>query len=115
MPLKAVALNATAVPGRAPYAIFGATFVRGTFCKPLNRKFLREWCSDLGARVWGAGRSPARDVVPREVGSGSRAEGDLVAERLQLADEAAGLAIVVDAQFVEVRTEVDKARCRVRE
>ena len=29
-------------------------FVRGTFCKPLNRKFLREWCSDLGARVLGA-------------------------------------------------------------
>jgi hypothetical protein len=28
MPLKAVALNATAVPGRAPYAIFGGSIAK---------------------------------------------------------------------------------------
>ena len=38
--------------------------------------------------------------------SGGGCEGDLVAERLELVDEVAGLAVVVEAFVVEVRTEI---------
>src|ERR1039458_7571995 len=46
-----------------------------------DRRIARKQCKHLGARVRVAGQSPARDVVPKEAGSGGWAEDDLVAER----------------------------------
>ena len=60
----------------------------------------------LAARDRGAGTEP---LGTKDRGSRRRGEGDLVAERDQLADEVAGPPLHVDAALVEVRAEVDEA------
>jgi hypothetical protein len=49
----------------------------------------------------GAGRSPARDVVAMFC-SGGGGEGDVVSEGLELSDEVAGFAVLVEMMVVEV-------------
>jgi hypothetical protein len=58
----------------------------------------------LGALVRGADRGSARDTVPRSVRP--RGRGRLVAEGLELADEVARLAVLVEVLVVEVGAEV---------